>query len=144
MFYGSTYEAILFTLKELKLCSIELTIRFSNNLEIQSFNNLWRNKNEPTNVLAFPNKSKITRLGSLNYLGDIIISYDKIKEESVFYNVSFKDHLMHLIIHGVLHLMGYDHDNTNNENKMIKLEEKILKKIGANSFLLNKKYNERN
>ena len=70
----------------------------------------------------------------MNYLGDIIISYDKIMEESIFYNVSFKDHLMHLIIHGVLHLMGYDHNNTNNENKMIKLEEKNFKKIGANSF----------
>ena len=64
--------------------------------------------------------------------------------ESIFYKVSLKDHLMHLIIHGVLHLMGYDHNNIKSEKVMIKLEKKIIEKIGADCTTLNRKYDERN
>ena len=143
-FFGTSYAVILLTLKELNLSKIELTIRFSNNSEIQFLNNLWKKNNKPTNVLAFPNNNKIDNTSSYNYLGDIIISYDKVKNESIFYEVSLKDHLMHLIIHGVLHLMGYDHKNIKSEKVMIKLEKKILQKIGVDCSILNRKYNERN
>ena len=143
-FFGASYEVILLTLKELNLSRIELTIRFSNNSEIQFLNNLWKKNNKPTNVLAFPNNNKIDNISSYNYIGDIIISYDKVKNESIFYKVSLKDHLMHLIIHGVLHLMGYDHNNIKSEKAMIKLEKKIIEEIGADCTTLNRKYDERN
>ena len=104
----------------------------------------WKKNNKPTNVLAFPNNNKIDNISSYNYIGDIIISYDKVKNESIFYKVSLKDHLMHLIIHGVLHLMGYDHNNIKSEKVMIKLEKKIIEKIGVDCTILNRKYDERN
>lgn len=142
MSYGILYDSISLTLRELKLFSVELTVRFSNNMEIRSFNKKWRKNNVVTNVLAFPNYYKKGRSQSINYIGDIIISFNKIKEESIKYNISFKDHSIHIIIHGVLHLLGYDHDNPKNEKNMLSFEKKILNMMNIDNSILNNKYGE--
>ncbi len=144
MAYGLSYEAACTTLKECKFSNTELTIRFTNDNEIKNLNKLWRKKNITTNVLAFPNNKSINILENISYIGDIAISYDKIIEESTKYNISFSDHMIHLIIHGILHLVGYDHDNINDKKKMVNIEEKIMEKIGIDNSILNIKYNERN
>ena len=145
MNYGLSYDAVCATLKECKLLNTELTIRFTNNNEIKKLNKFWRKQNVSTNVLSFPNKKNVNILKTFNYIGDIAVSYDKIIEESIKYNISFGDHVIHLIIHGILHLAGYDHDNIKNEKKMISIEKRIMKKIGidADNFELNIKYGER-
>ena len=143
MSYGILYDSISLTLRELKLFSVELTVRFSNNMEIKSFNKKWRKNNIETNVLAFPNYNKKGLAQPINYIGDIIVSFNKIKQESIKYNISFKDHSIHLIIHGVLHLLGYDHDNPKSEKTMIAFEKKILNMMNINNSILNSKYDER-
>tara|TARA_B100000686_G_scaffold78896_1_gene85035 strand:- start:21786 stop:22304 length:519 start_codon:yes stop_codon:yes gene_type:complete len=145
MSYGISYDAVCATLKECKLFNTELTVRFTNNKEIKKLNKLWRKKNIPTNVLSFPNKNNVNILKTFNYIGDIVVSYDKIIEESIKYNISFGNHVIHLIIHGILHLAGYDHENVKGEKKMISIEEKIMKEIGISAcgFELNMKYGER-
>ena len=64
------------------------------------------------------------------YLGDILISYGELKKESLMRNISLIDHMIHLIIHGVLHLCGFDHINKKDEKKMMNCEKVILAKVG--------------
>jgi len=144
MYYGSFYEAVCLTLNKANLFNSELTIRLINNNEIKKLNKIWRYKNLPTNVLAFPNYKINNFTDNLNYIGDVAISYDKIIEESNLYGISFFDHVIHIVIHGVLHLAGYNHSNKNNEKKMINLEKIILKNMSIDVSFLDKKYIEGN
>ncbi|MFN4196954.1 MAG: rRNA maturation RNase YbeY, partial [Caldimicrobium sp.] len=88
--------------KLLKRNKKELTIIFTNDKVIQVYNWQFLKRNYPTNVLAFQ--------GEGNYLGDIIISVEKVKEEVITYSLPYEDYLLALILHGILHLYGYDHE----------------------------------
>jgi probable rRNA maturation factor len=72
-------------------------------------------------VLSFPDRDE-------EYLGDIFISIDKVYEQAKQYNHSVEREFAFLLTHGILHLLGYDHENTNDEKKMIAKQEEILKK----------------
>ena len=144
MYYGFFYESVCLTLEKAKFYNSELTIRLINNNEIKKLNKIWRQKNLATNVLAFPNYTNKNLSNNLNYIGDLAISYDKIREESNLYDIPFFDHVIHIVIHGVLHLVGYDHNNKSNEKKMINLEKIILKTMSIDASLLSKKYIEGN
>ena len=108
----------------------ELTIRLTSDKEMASLNKKWRNKNKTTNVLAFPNNYSISLDTKLTYIGDILVSYGEVKRESINRNISFIDHLVHLIVHGVLHLCGYNHISDSDEKIMISYEKLILAKVG--------------
>ena len=129
MAYGLSYEAINITLKKCKISNSEITIRLTDDQEMLLFNKKWRNKNSTTNVLAFPNKNLLLD-EQQSYLGDILISYGVLKKESLLRNISLTDHMVHLIVHGTLHLCGYDHINKKDEKKMINHEKIILAKVG--------------
>ena len=106
-----------------------LSIRLTNNKEIRHFNKKWRKKDLATNVLAFPSLyPKINN--SIIYIGDIMIAYEIVKEEANFNNISIVNHVSHLIVHGILHLIGFSHDTIANEIKMQKIEKKILNTVG--------------
>ena len=95
---------------------------------------LYRNVDRPTNVLAFPN-SNLQNPECFNdvkhkLLGDIVISFETIKKESNEVNKPFKDHTAHMVTHGMLHLLGFDHDTNKNAIEMEALEIEILKKLG--------------
>jgi len=66
-------------------------------------------------------------------LGDVVICVDVVREEAVLGGKSFSDHLNHMAIHGILHLLGYDHDDLESANKMEGIEIEFLKKIGVNN-----------
>ncbi|MEM7290831.1 MAG: rRNA maturation RNase YbeY [Pseudomonadota bacterium] len=102
----------------------ELSLHFCGDETIEALNKRWRGKNSPTNVLSFPNQPD----GPL--LGDIIVSLDTVKREATLENKSVNDHLTHLVVHGFLHLFGYDHDHENEAHKMESLETEILKELG--------------
>ena len=108
-----------------KKCSITLLI--TNNKEILKLNKRFRNKNEPTDVLSF-HLNKKEQIKN-NYLGDIVISLDKAKEESQKKKIKLEDELKMLLIHGYLHLLGYDHKQDNDARLMFGIQSKILKDI---------------
>ena len=136
-------------LKEYLDHNIEISILLTNDQEITELNQNYRNKNNPTNVLSFPaidfkkikkNKNYLTniqkQLGAI-LLGDIILAYQTIHQESILQNKKFFHHLSHLIVHSLLHLIGYDHVKEKDAVIMENLEIDLLKKLDiANPYLI--------
>ena len=119
---------------------IELSIILANDSQIRQINKSHLNKDKPTNVLSFPafdvnSKNKLNFLSlskSQNYifLGDIILSLETIRKEVANSNYkSFYGHLTHLLLHSILHLLGYDHLQDKEAQEMENLEIQILKSL---------------
>jgi len=112
--------------------NISVNIILTDNKFIQSINKKYRKKNSPTDVISFayrddpfPNTES-----NIEELGDIYLSLEKASEQSLDYGVSLKDELKRLLIHGILHLLGYDHDLSDEEDKkMTDMEDKIFNEI---------------
>ena len=109
------------------------------NKQIKQLNNKFRGKNCPTNVLSFPAslenyevKSTLTPTEANNphELGDIAIAFEICKKEATESKVKFEHHVYHLIVHSVLHLLGFDHEEEKNASKMEKIEVQVLAKLG--------------
>lgn len=112
----------------------ELLLRMVSTQEIQTLNDTYRNKNQPTNVLSFP--SDLPEEVGEAILGDVVICLDVVRIEAKQQNKTFADHLMHMAVHGTLHLLGYDHIQPKEAETMEALEVKILKKMNiANPYL---------
>ena len=111
--------------------SFELTIRLVNNEESQTLNNQYREKNKPTNVLSFP--FEVPEGIELNLLGDLVICIDVMEEEAQAQNKALFDHWAHLVIHGCLHLVGFDHISDTEADEMESIEIIILEKLGINN-----------
>ena len=112
----------------------ELLLRMVSTQEIQTLNDTYRNKNQPTNVLSFP--SDLPEEVGEAILGDVVICLDVVRIEAKQQNKTFADHLMHMAVHGTLHLLGYDHIQPEEAETMEALEVKILKKMNiANPYL---------
>ncbi|KAF8818882.1 rRNA maturation RNase YbeY [Rickettsia endosymbiont of Cardiosporidium cionae] len=113
---------------------LELSVLLSHDKRLLKLNSEFRNKNSITNVLSFPD-SDINYKGLSNsllnqnylYLGDIAFSYECIMKESQDYNLKFIEHFLHLLVHGILHLIGYDHNSISDAKAMQSLETSILK-----------------
>lgn len=108
----------------------EVSLTTVSNDTIKTLNNEYRNKNEATDVLSFemdnPFRKQATGDNVPVMLGDIIISYDKIIDQSERYNHSFERELAFLALHGFLHLLGYTHDDKEEEIVMFQKQESIL------------------
>lgn len=109
----------------------ELSVLLANDTFVQSLNRKFRGKDKPTNVLSFPNAS--TPAGALyeepSSLGDIALAFETVKAEAQAQGKSFDDHLAHLVVHGVLHLLGYDHIDDKDAEKMEKRERELLEQF---------------
>lgn len=105
----------------------ELLIRIVDKVEIQNLNKTYRHKDQATNVLSFPSDLPVEIDESI--LGDVVICTDVVDEEAKAQNKTFDHHLLHMAIHGTLHLLGFDHIEESDANKMESLEIKILEKI---------------
>jgi probable rRNA maturation factor len=105
-----------------------LNISFVNDDTMIEYNKKFHGKDGTTNVLSFENENKF--IGNNLYLGEIVLCYNKIVEETQQFHKSFKDRLWHLFVHGVLHTLGYDHIKDNDRAKMEALEVEILKTFG--------------
>ena len=110
--------------------SFQSTLLLTNNKEIQNLNKKHRNLNKPTDVLSFHLNKK--EQICLKYLGDIIISVEKAKKQAIEQNKTLEEELFMLIIHGFLHLIGYDHQKVKERKIMFSLQNKLLKKIKVN------------
>jgi len=118
-------------IQEFDVGDSELVVRLVSPVEIQVLNKEYRSKNQVTNVLSF--SSDIPKEIGESILGDVVICVDVVREESVLGGKAFSDHLSHMAIHGILHLLGYDHDDLDSANKMEGIEIEFLKKIGVNN-----------
>lgn len=104
-----------------------------NNKEIRSVNRRYRNKDKATDVLSFEflRKNKFILPNNKSFLGEILISYPEAIKRSKNLKISLEKELALLFIHGLLHLLGYDHKEVSEEKEMQKLEKTFLKEINA-------------
>jgi len=105
-----------------------LTIKFADDHAVQALNAQFRGKNKPTNVLSFPDDDRP--------LGDMILAYETVMREAAEQQKLFLHHVLHLVIHGTLHLLGYDHEENQQAEEMEALEITCLAKLGiANPYI---------
>ena len=107
---------------------VSFNLLLSNNRCIKKLNKEFRKKNKSTDILSFPFKKKIN-LNKETYIGDIIISFDFINKPKSQNIKNFKDKVIKTLIHGFLHLLGFDHIKNIDYKKMLKEEEKIYKSV---------------
>lgn len=107
-----------------------LSIKLSNDNSIRKDNLKWKGLDKTTNVLSFPNAEKFNIYETnMLYLGDIILAYETIEKERKLKKIDLQKHLAHILVHGILHLKGYSHNNVK-DTKLMKNEEiRILKKL---------------
>jgi probable rRNA maturation factor len=106
----------------------EVGLVVASNNNIQALNHKYRGKNKATNVLSFTNEEIdgfIEPLEGDNYLGDIYISQDYLAQEAYELNLTHKERFTQLFIHGVLHLLGFDHEDEKDAEVMQNMEDKI-------------------
>lgn len=113
----------------------EVCLVFTNDTEIEVLNKTWRGKGGPTNVLSFPAEpdedfgveyAENTDIAEDRVLGDVILAFETITREAAEQEKTFRNHAAHLLVHGVLHLLGYDHQNDEEAGQMEGLERNIL------------------
>lgn len=106
----------------------ELSLLFTDDAEIGSLNADWRGKPKPTNVLSFPAAAMPGM--EVPPLGDIAFGYETVRREAEEAGLTMTDHISHLFVHGLLHLLGYDHEVTAEAEAMERLEVAILARLG--------------
>lgn len=111
-----------------KMDEAELTIRISDSEESQQLNRDYRGKDKPTNVLSFPFEAPPEV--ELPLLGDLIICAEVVAREAQEQQKPLHDHWAHMVVHGCLHLCGYDHIDDDEAEEMESLERQLLAKIG--------------
>ncbi len=108
----------------------EVSLVFTDDAQIKGINAEWRGMDKPTNVLSFP-AFPVTPGGMPGpMLGDIIFAEETLTREAAELGKSFDDHLTHLMVHGFLHLFGYDHMDDGEAEEMEGLETRILAELG--------------
>ena len=108
---------------------LTVSLRFINIRNMKKLNYSFSGSNKETNILSFspdPNETDENN----NSVGDIAICVDVLKKEAKEQNKDFLDHLLHLFVHGILHLLGYRHDSDREASKMEQIEKSILSKLG--------------
>tara|TARA_B100001057_G_scaffold292182_1_gene292266 strand:- start:1208 stop:1675 length:468 start_codon:yes stop_codon:yes gene_type:complete len=114
--------------------NMNISLMLSNNKNIKKLNKSFRNKNKSTDVLSFPFDNKKNKY-KVNYLGDIIISFDYMEKPKTKNSKIFKEKVTKTFIHGFLHLLGYDHIKNNDYKKMIKAEESLFRSVTSKDKL---------
>ena len=116
----------------LEISGSELSVSIVNNESIQNLNLKYRNIDSPTDVLSFEQNEVFE---NRRILGDIIISTEKVEEQASEKDRAFYDELQLLLIHGLLHLLGYDHDTKEKEVKMFQLQDEIIQHVNKESII---------
>jgi probable rRNA maturation factor len=112
-----------------KLGRAELSLVLADDAMVARLNRRWRGRKGPTNVLAFA-ADEAPSPPAPRLLGDVVLAYETVMREAKEQSKRPADHLRHLIVHGVLHLLGYDHDKAGPARRMEALETRILAGLG--------------
>jgi probable rRNA maturation factor len=105
----------------------EISVTFCDDAEIKALNAQWRGKDKATNVLSFPTPGPLL---ARPLLGDIVIAHETVALEAVEQEKTLRDHTGHMVIHGFLHLIGYDHETAAEAEAMESLERRIASRLG--------------
>jgi probable rRNA maturation factor len=105
---------------------ISLSVLLTDDKKIEDLNSKYRNKNKPTNVLSFPANAGFKRDSAEIFLGDIALALETTVREAQMKKIAIEAHAAHLLIHGLLHLLCYDHKKTAEAERMEALEALIL------------------
>jgi probable rRNA maturation factor len=117
---------------ELGLIACEACVALSSDAEVKELNATYRGKDAPTNVLSFPAGPSIPagEAEEARFLGDIVVARETVAREAADLGVPIEHHLQHLIVHGLLHLLGHDHETDAEAEEMEALEVRILARLG--------------
>lgn len=112
------------------------TLALGTDAEVRALNSTWRAQDKPTNVLSFPSAPMPASHGTgqhsqQHFLGDVIIAEETLAREAAEQGIPPADHFRHLVLHGLLHLLGYDHEDKAEADEMETLETRILVSIGV-------------
>jgi probable rRNA maturation factor len=117
--------------------SVEVSVKFTNDDEVKALNAAYRNKNKPTNVLSFPMfeadllEPLATADGGEVLLGDVVLAQGVCAAEAADKGVPVETHAAHLVVHGTLHLLGYDHETSDDDAEtMEQVEREALAALG--------------
>ena len=114
-----------------KMSDCVINLRLLNDNEMRKLNMQFRQQDKTTNVLSFPNDDISVK--QTKNIGDIAISIEYVKAEAKKEGKTFDDHIIHMLAHGVYHILGYDHENNENAMIMENKEIQILKKINISN-----------
>lgn len=115
---------------ELEISASEACIALASDAEVERLNATYRGKQAPTNVLSFPATPSPVSTSEKRFLGDLVLAAETVSQEAADLGVPFEHHLQHLVVHGLLHLLGYDHETDDEAEVMEALEVRILSRLG--------------
>ena len=112
------------------LSDSEVSVKFTSDAEVRALNAQWRGKDKPTNVLSFP-MAEESELAGAQLLGDVVLAHGVCAAEAADKQVPIETHAAHLVVHGTLHLLGYDHETSDADaEEMEDVERRALAAIG--------------
>jgi probable rRNA maturation factor len=109
----------------------ELCIVLGDDTLLRALNGRWRGQDKATNVLSFPALTAGAPAGAPRLLGDVVLAFETVHGEATAQGKPLAHHLRHLVVHGVLHLLGFDHETAADADRMESLETAILARLGV-------------
>ena len=110
--------------------AVEVCVLLQNDDAMRALNKQWRDKDKPTNVLSFP-APEAPGPAAVHHLGDIALGFETLMAEAAAEKKTVEHHLQHLVVHGMLHLQGMDHETAEEADEMEALETRILAGLGV-------------
>lgn len=116
-------------MEKLGLNGWEFSVFLCNDEIIHAMNKLYRNVDEPTDVLSFSQEGSVNPDTGALIAGDVVISYDTVKRHAEEQDIPVGEELLRMLVHGILHLMGMDHEEPIRESSMLKKQEELIASI---------------
>jgi probable rRNA maturation factor len=116
--------------REIELEPSQACVALSDDEQVEALNTNYRGKAKPTNVLSFPAAQSAHASDDVRFLGDIVLALETLRREAEEQGIPVEHHLQHLVVHGLLHLLGHDHETDAEAEVMERLEVRILAHLG--------------
>ncbi len=124
-------EAAFATAKPKLTRRTEVSVVLADDALVRRLNRQWRRIDSATNVLSFPSLDMELPPKAPFLLGDVVVAFETVNREAQEQGKDLSDHLRHLVVHGILHLLGYDHEEPNAAEQMEALETRVLARLGV-------------